>query len=876
MKIRFSILLLFIGAIFGLMACEKEQKQYVIGVSQCSEDIWRDKLNDELIMGTYQHDNVKLRFASANDDDRLQARQIRRFLREGIDLLIVSPNQLHTVSSAIDEAYDRGIPVILFDRKTDSRKYTAFIGADNFEAGWEMGNFITNKLKGRGNIVEISGLEGSSPAIERHRGFMKAISRHPEIKLIARRHAGWLKQKGETEMDNILDSVTEKIDFVFAQNDRMGLGARQASLKHGFKETRFVGIDALPTPGGGLENVRDGRLAASYIYPTRGDLVMQLAMNILENKPFKRDNYLKGALVTRENADVLLMQGEEMAKQRARLSSLHSKVDSYLAQYNHQKMYLLLFSIIILLLIGIIVYTYRNALAKRRLEREAVNAKLQFFTNISHELRTPLTLIAEPVKHIMTDPNLTRKQQNMLQIVNRNVAILIRLVNEILDFRKIQNGKMELTLTSFNLGEHMHRWLELFAASAEKKHIKLQLYVHDQLPMLADLHKVEQISYNLLSNAIKHTPRGGEITLSATKQDQNVRITVADNGPGIPYDEQPHIFKRFYQTRTSNKGGTGIGLAIVKSFAEIQGGSVTLESTPGKGAAFTVTLPLTVQDIKAKTSSTEHTMAQPYEMPANVITGKITNTANNEKPHLLVVDDNADICAYIAEILDPNYNITLAADGREALNKALRDVPDIILCDVMMPVMDGMEFCRRIKQDIITSHIPVVLLTARSLDEQRTEGYNCGADAYITKPFTAELLKSRLQSLIDNRRLMKIAFSADSPVPSIPKSAETIFVDKFRQIIQTKLSDPELNVDRISNEMALSKAQLYRKIKALTGTSPADILREARLKRADRYLQTTDKNIAEIAYEVGFSSPSYFTKCYREYFGHTPNKRQSI
>lgn len=875
--------ILYVVCMLLLAACNKSERRYVIGVSQCSEDIWRDKLNDELVMGTYQHDNVSLRFASANDDDRLQTEQINKFIEDGVDLLIVSPNQIHTITSAIDKAYNRGIPVILFDRKTDSGKYTAFIGADNFEAGKTMGEYIARQLGGRGNVAEIAGLTGSSPAIERHKGFMQAIGRYPGIRLIAQHHAGWLKERSQIEMDSILNEH-HHIDYVFGQNDRMAIGARQTAEKRGFKDIKFVGIDALPVPGGGLENVRDGRLEASYIYPTRGDLVLQLAINILEHKPYERDNYLKGALVTRDNAHVLLLQSEEMNKQRSRLYSLHNRVDTYLAQYNHQKVYLLLFSIITLLLVGLIVYIYRTIIMRRRLEEEATNAKLQFFTNISHELRTPLTLIADPVEHIIDDDNLTRQQRNMLLIVRRNVNVLTRLVSEILDFRKIQNGKMTLTLSDFDLAVYMRQWLDVFATTAGKKKISLELHAASPLSIHADIYKVERICYNLLSNAMKYTPEGGRITFSAVTEGDFVHIGVTDTGIGMTRDEAAHVFERFYQVRQPHKGGTGIGLAIVKSFAELHKGTVAVESEPGRGSTFTVTLPLKAKGTNIVETTEVYTPAEyppedsaAEDITSQAMTDKITRPGEKEKPSLLVIDDNPDIRSYVMTLLGNDYNVEQAADGREGLHKAMRDVPDLIICDVMMPVMDGLEFCRRVKHDVITSHIPVLLLTARTLEEQRVEGYDYGADAYLTKPFSGEVLKSRVRNLLDNRKLMKIAFAGDGSTQeekAAPKSSESLFVEKFRRIIQDNLADPSLNIDKVSSAMGLSRAQLYRKIKALTGTSPVDIIREARLKRADRLLETTDKSVSEIAYEVGFSSPSYFTKCYRERFGHTPNARQ--
>ncbi|WP_028897266.1 substrate-binding domain-containing protein [Prevotella sp. HUN102] len=874
--------LLYIALILLLCSCGKNERRFTVGVSQCSEDIWRDKLNDELVMGTYQYENIDLKFASANDNDKLQKEQIKKFVDEGVDLLIVSPNQVHTVSSAIDEAYDKGIPVILFDRKTDSEKYTAFIGADNFEAGRAIGEFVVQQLNGNGQIAEIAGLEGSSPAIERHKGFMDAISKHPGISIVNRKSADWLKERGQVMMDSILNK-TPDIDLIFAQNDRMAIGALQAAEKRGIRNIQYVGIDALPVPGGGLENVRDGHLAASYIYPTRGDLVMQLAANILENKPFERDNYLKGALVTKNNAPVLLLQNEELNKERGRLASLHGKVDNYLAQYNHQKVYLVLSGIITFLLIGIVVYIYRTIVMKRQMEEEATNAKLQFFTNISHELRTPLTLIADPIDNIIRDDNLNKQQRNMLQIVSRNVNVLTRLVNEILDFRKMQDKKMKLTLSDFELTGYMQQWLNVFEASAERKKIKIELNAPENISVRADIYKVERICYNLLSNALKYTNEGGRIVFAAKKVGDKVEISVADTGKGIPRNETQHIFDRFYQVKGGSKGGTGIGLAIVKAFSELQGGKARVESEEGKGANFIITLPQTVAgdnivDVQEAYTLNEKAIEDnaATNISTEIMTDKITTTDKGEKPSLLVIDDNADIRAYVMTLLGDKYNILQAADGNEGLKKAIREVPDIIVCDVMMPVMDGLEFCQRVKNDALTSHIPVILLTAKTLEEHRAAGYEFGADAYLTKPFNGDVLKARVKNLLDNRKLMKIAFGSDASQQeetTAPKSAESQFVDKFRKVIQDNLGNSDLNVDRISADMGISRAQLYRKIKSLTGTSPVDIIREARLKRADRLLETTDKSISEIAYEVGFSSPSYFTKCYREHFGRTPNEK---
>ena len=878
MQMKQWLYILFFTLLFS--ACsDNNVKKYVIGVSQCSEDIWRDKLNNELVMSTYQHDNVTLKFASANDNDRLQKQQIEQFIKEGVNLLIVSPNQIHTISSVIDKAYDAGIPVILFDRKTDSRKYTAFIGADNYEAGHEIGYFIGQQLEGKGNIAEICGLQASSPAIERNRGFMDALKNYPDIKVVARGYGDWIKESGVTAMDSILVQSKESFQYVFAQNDRMALGALQSIKKHKVKGIKIVGIDALPVPGGGMENVRDGNLEASYIYPTRGDSVMQLALNILEKKPYKRDNYLKGALVTKANANVLLMQNEEMNKQTARLNALHGKVDTYLVQYNHQKMYIVLFSIILLLLIGIMVYIYRTILMKRRIEEEANKAKLQFFTNISHELRTPLTLIADPVNYIIHDDNLNSQQRSMLQIVQRNVLVLTQLVSEILDFRKVQNGKMELRLSDFNLAESMKQWIMLFSASAQKKHITISMDAPDTVMLRADQDKIERICYNLLSNALKYTSEGGEISLMAKEEGGRVMISVADNGCGISSDELPYIFDRFYQAKNAGRG-TGIGLAIVKAFTELHHGEVSATSIEGKGSTFTIHIPVrqkgevTNQSTEKIEQLVEPSSAEEVPNQARHI-DELIQPYQTDKPEVLIIDDNIDIRTYLRSVLSEKYNVSEAADGKVGLELARKIVPDIVLSDIMMPVMDGLAFCQQLKTDKAISHIPVILLTARSLDEQRAEGYEHGADAYLSKPFSLRLLFSRIDNLIQSRKKLSKLFSNSDENDAFEKlSNETdkTFAVQLRKIIQDNLSDNEFNVERIGDEIGLSRVQLYRKVKALTGYSPVEMLRKARLTRARHLLQTTERTVSEVAYAVGFSTPSYFSKCYKDEFGESPKK----
>lgn len=904
--IRRAILrhLLLLSLLAGIASCGHESKKYVIGVSQCSEDSWRAKLNDELRTATYLYDEVDVEFASANDDDNKQIKQINDFVEQGVDLLIVSPNQMNIISGAVDRAYDKGIPVILLDRKTGSGKYTAFIGADNVDIGHDIGEYIAKELGGHGKVVEIQGLTGSSPAIERHRGFVKALKNYPGIELIDSRSGNWLQAGGKAAMDSIL-ARHDDIDCVFGHNDRMATGAYEAMKSHGRADgVLFAGVDALPTADGGIARVQDSTFAVSCIYPTRGDLVMRLALNILKGQPYNKENPLKAALVTRDNADVMMMQAEEITNQNEFLDTLHGKVDDYLAQYNHQKVYLFLVVIITVLLIVFFVMAYRAILMKRRIVEETANAKLVFFTNMSHEFRTPLTLIADPVERMLGDENLTPRQRERLQMVSRNARILLRLVSEILEFRRLQNGKMRLELSRFNLADYIRRWADGFRPTIEMRGMSIEIDTPDELNVCSDLYKVERICYNLLSNAIKYSGKGGTVTLSAKREGDNVRISVGDTGIGIPKDKVNHVFDRFFQVKSNPVGGTGIGLALVKAFAEIMHGSVSVESEEGHGSRFSVLLPVEQpeangpeSDIMSMSSGLQTTDSDGKSADAVDVEISSANPfahiddGNAERRQtVLIADDNDDIRAYIASLLSDKYNIIFAADGQEALDNALKNVPDLIVCDVMMPVMDGLALCRRVKSDRATSHIPVLMLTARSLEEQRTEGYECGADGYLTKPFSGSVLISRVGNLLESRRKLRELFnrgamSEPQPADIEPTDASAAntdmaggnavdmrFISDFRKIVAARMGDSELSVETLSSEMRLSRVQLYRKIKALTGKTPVEIIRLSRLERAEQLLKEGGRTVSEVSYEVGFSSPSYFIKCYKEQFGHTPLK----
>ncbi len=868
-------------------ACGRRERRYVVGISQCSEDAWRDKLNTELRVGASYYGDIDLRIASASDNDDTQIRQINRFVDEGVDLLIISPNQVSTINVAIDRARKKGIPVVMFDRKTNVGNYTAYMGADNYGIGRMMGNYVASRLKGKGNIVEIKGLQGSSPAIERHRGFVDAIAHYPGLRIVDSRYAGWLRTKATTQMDSVLREVG-RIDCVFAHNDEMAQGASDALARaHRNEGVMVVGIDGLPSKDGGLEAVREKRISASCIYPTRGDLLLELAHNILEKKAFERENRLPAALVTPENATLFYMQGIELQRQYQRLETLSKSVEEKVAQYNNQKILLVLLIVIFLLVVSGGVIMLRYSRLKHRLAEEATNAKLRFFTNVSHEFRTPLTLIADPIDRLKESDRLEGRDKQLMEVAHRNVKILLHLVNEILDLRKVQNGAMKPQWVRFDCVPYLRLWMAGFKSWAERINVKLVLEVPESYEMTADLTKVEHILYNLLSNALKFTPEGGTITIALRTFYAGAELSVTDTGEGIAEEKLPHIFDRFFQAADNASGGTGVGLAIVKAYAEAQGGTVSATSHPGEGSCFTVFLP--VRDVEAPTvpesalplEAEVRDLAEVYRvgesggMDDKLLVERLINPDNGgAKPQVLVVDDNQEVREYVAQLLMPYYDVWLAADGEIGWNETLKRMPDLVVSDVAMPKLDGLELCKRIKSNEITMHIPVLLLTANALDdEQRIEGYEYGAEAYVTKPFNGKVLLSRIENLLTTRRLLKGHFAGTEAEEEQTGNAEAQFLEKFKAAVRAKLAKTELNVEELGADLGMSRVQLYRKVKALTGLSPVELIRMTRLKRAETLLRQGGKTVSEVAYEVGFSSPSYFSKCFRDYFGCSPGSK---
>lgn len=911
--IVFPLLFLCFSVLLIQTSCQNKENYYHIGVSQCSDDEWRTKMNTEMMHEAALQQNIKLEIKTVEDDTEQQIKDIQYFIEQQVDLIIVAPNKAAPITPIVEEAYGLGIPIILVDRKILSDQFTAFIGADNYQVGKEVGHYVAGLLNGKGNIVEIRGLEGSSPALERHQGFYSVIHQYPEINLVFDGDGAWLKEVASNKMEEAMN-VCPEIDLVFAQNDRMAIGAYNAAKQQKRESSmRFLGIDALPGPGGGIEEVLNGRLQATFIYPTGGDRIIQLALNILEEKPYEKYTNLNTAVIDSTNVIVFKLQADEILAQESKIRFLNERVDIYLSQYTIQR-YLLLSAVAIVLIFVVfsffLVRAYRlkhrlnEELEKRNQEigkqkdlleqqrdqlillsrqlEEATHAKLVFFTNISHEFRTPLTLISGPVSSLLTDKTLSQEQYRLLKLADKNVNVLMKLIDQIIDFRKYENGKLELIPGEYDLRKELLEWNTSFVEICRKKNINFEFHADESLnyQIQIDLEKIERIYFNLLSNAIKFTNEKGLIAVELKKISEEdtdyACIEVSNTGKGISEKDIQHIFSRFYQVE-SHMAGSGIGLALAKALVELHDGSIEVESIKGEKTIFTVRIPFLKRSIIDSLQQPELTESKIQNLENNLFLSRrevFDDEAQKDRHSLLVIDDNPDILSYIKTVFEEKYHVLLANDGEEGFKKAVKTVPDLIISDVMMPKMDGLELCNKLKEELSTNHIPVILLTAWSMDEQRILGFQSGADDYISKPFNSQVLEVRVNNLIENRKKLKAIFQQNlfsgEETQDTFSEPDKLFLDKFRQLIEKNIGNSELNVEELGQNMGLSRTQLYRKIKSLTNYSPNELVRILRLKKSYQLISSSEMTIAEICYEVGFTSPSYFSKCFKEYYNELP------
>lgn len=553
-------------------------------------------------------------------------------------------------------------------------------------------------------------------------------------------------------------------------------------------------------------------------------------------------------------------------------------------------LYILLFILFTSSIVYVLFYIYRLR-HRVDMEQQLANIKLRFFTDISHELRTPLTLISSPVTEVLENEPLSPSAREHLTLVRQNTERMLRLMNQILDFRKIQNQKMKLLIEETDLILLLQKVMGSFKLIAEEKKIDYQ-FVSSLSSVYGwiDKDKFEKIFFNLLSNAFKYTPAGKAITVRIMTLEDKVEIEVADEGIGIATEKLGSLFQRFETLVKYNilQPSSGIGLSLVKELVEIHHGNIGVCSQPGQGSTFTVTLPLKKeayeQDAQVEFILDDGLLTVEAQVPEE--------TRNNDETEkredvlsILIVEDNKELRGFLKSILSENYQVIESADGEEGLRHAIEDIPDLIISDVMMPVMDGLEMVKQIKENREVCHIPIILLSAKSSLDDRIAGLEQGIDDYITKPFSATYLKTRIISLLRQRKalqemyMMKLSegkkiSDSDTLIPAQPQITpyDTQFMQQVMQFMEEQMDNAELTIDELADKLLLSRTLFYRKLKSIVGLTPVDFVREIRIKRAIQLIDSGEYNFSQVAYMTGFNDPKYFSKCFKKVVGITPSE----
>lgn len=890
-------IILMIGLLSVLLSCvpKKEETQFRIGFAQCNtNDSWRQTMLQGMERELSFNPSVFMEVADAKSNWKLQEEQINSFIQDKVDLLIISPLESVLLVPIIEKAYHAGIPVLILDRRIESDKYTAFIGAENLLVGQNAGMYAKVLLKGKGNILAIGQGPTSGPTMDRNAGFQQVIRLYPLMNV---QTTIWVQN--EHFPDSLMKYLQQHtdIDLIFAHNDRFALTAYQVCATLGLRDkVKIIGVDGLGGANEGLDLVEKRKINATMLYPTGGEEAIQLAVKILTKKPFLKENRLFTTVIDSNNVAIMLAQAQKLMLQQLDIKRQTTKIEELTRTYSFLQHILYFISgllFLLLILVSFILSVYRSkqkahqllqeqnlAIIQQRdeiariseLAKKANDEKNRFYSYLSHEFRTPLSLILTPVEDIVQRKTVEIKEvRSTLNLVHKNAQRLLRLVDQLLELRKFDAGKMKVQLTEQDLVAFLKEIISDFKLKAKNQQIDLQLITPlDEVPFWFDLEKLDKVIFNLIANAFKYTNSGGMIHVTLLKNHDSVDIIVADSGLGMTEEEKNNAFDLFYQGHQTNKHlGTGLGLALSKEFVLLHKGTIALNTEKGKGTTFKISLPVAKsEDIVAEPAINKPFIRESVEVSTS------DNIKNDELllNTILLVEDNEELNYYLRQKLSTVYSVVTTESAEQGWEEILNNIPDLIICDVMLPVMDGFSLTKKIKDDFRTSHIPVVLLTAKEQVESQLEGMTSGADDYVIKPFNLLLLEKKIKSLLENRERMRRRFSSEITNPSHIHKGERKFIIEFELLIEKHIKDSTLSVEKLSKELGMSRVQLFRKISALTNKNVTDYIADFKLLKAKALLKQSSKTIAEIAYETGFNTPSYFTAFFKQKTNQTPTE----
>jgi signal transduction histidine kinase/DNA-binding response OmpR family regulator len=896
-------ILFFLFFLF-LSSCKESRKatdKIVIGFSQgLGNHPWRLSMNHSMEIQASLHSEVELNIDKAEGSVNKQVQDIQKMIDNNLDVIIISPIDPKSLAPVVEKAAFKNIPVILLDRKINSEKYTTYIGADNTEIGKEAANYILADSKIDKKILEIKGDDQSSPTIERSFGFQQVIKNNPNTDLIKT-----FKGLPVDAFRKTLDSLGNQSLYIFAFNDELAANAWQVARNAGMEnQIKFIGVDGLNTKDGGIQMVLDGKLNATLLYPTGGAEAIETAIKIHNGVAVPKRIKLSTTIIDRMNAEIMRNQFDKIIEQQGVIENQVKAVKKQVELYSSQKELFRWSVILLILMFCLVAYAIyliyaikiknkqltltndRITIQRNQIEnianelKDSNEARVNFFTGLSHEFKTPITLILSSLESLKdSSKSKGAKPSYELELINKNSNRLLRLVDNLLDFRKIENQTFNLRVSKTNIYDFTYGIFRDFENESKKRNIKFEIHSQNKnLELYFDRNLMDKVYFNLLSNAFKFTPDNGKIEITIQEKGNQAVISFKDNGIGIPEKEIGNVFEAYFKGSNNRKNSSGIGLHLSKQFVELHLGKIEISSF--QGTQFVITLykgnkhfneDQIIKEpglIDAETLSKDTFLEIPEEE-------SFSGSANpqGERYSLLLIEDNADLSYFLSNKLQNEYDILLS-DGMDAVEKAVSEIPDVIVCDVNLPDKNGFEICEILKNDLRTSHIPVIILTALDNKESYLQGLRSGVDLYLTKPFSYPILTQSVRSLLYNREKLRYYYTNNIGKIVDSKSfgsIEQTFVNKLNQIIKSNIDNPEFSVENLADALNISRIQLYRKIKAMFDVNVNDYINNFRLEQAKSMLQDPGFTISEVAYKTGFSSPNYFSTVFKNKFGISPN-----
>lgn len=875
-----------------------------VGFSQClSGHPFRELMNQELLIESSLYPNIDLQIFEANGNLDKQIDDIVEMIENNYDAIIISPLEQDSIVPYINLAKEKGIPIILLERQINSQNYDSYVGVDNIEIGRIAAKRITSSNLSNINVVEIRGDDLSSPVIERSTGFQQAIRDDSRITLLK----SILPNEIES-LEGIFKNYDQTpVDYIYAFNDEIAYSAWLYARTFGLEsKIKFIGVDGLPTPDGGMQLVLENILDSTILYSAGGNVVFQILNQIFKGQTILKNYNLKTTLVTNENANILKNQQDRISSQQEIINNQSNSIQRQEEIFFNLKKEANIFLGLLIMVTLLSVYSFYSFLAirrkKKQLEninneseiqksqlrdlseelRNSIEARNNFFTGISHEFKTPLTLIISAIEslNVRFNEEGLKKRFNEVGLIFKNSRRLLRLINQLLDFRKIEKDNLNLKVSLTNFNEFLRAIVNDFNFEAKKRKILFLIdFPTDDVEVYIDRNLMDKVIFNLLSNAFKFTPDNGLIEIKVRIKENDLVFIIRDNGIGIPEDEIEMVFDPFTKGSNNKLTSSGLGLYLTSKILKLHHGEIKVEVK--NGTIFSFKLPLGKNHFREDeiiendliTYSLED-FDNSYDDQVEIL--GIGNNSIDDKFSILIIEDNRDLIEFLSRRLSESFEIFLS-DGNDAIEIAFENIPDIIICDLNLVNTNGFIISNALKKDLRTSHIPIIMLTADTTQESVLEGLKSGIDLYLTKPFSFSVLLQSINSMLYNREKLRFYYTnniykADHTELGISQQG---FLSELNNLIDSNLANPEYGVSEISKDLSISRTQLYRKVKAILNCNISEYILNRRLDLAKELLKKHELNVSEVAYEVGFATPNYFSTSFKRKFGISPREYKS-